>query len=136
MPYAAVDAAHFAWARHRVARARRQSLPVKSVPVVALGGLCVFAHDLHEHYRVELMTIVSVRLLYRYVPYPPPAHDRPRRFRCGAGSSGAQCAIGRRGSVVALAAKQVVHQPRAPVRGSYTPPSREPPARRERGVNR
>src|SRR5215213_8691339 len=57
--YATVDAALYAGVRHRVARARRQHLPVKRVPVEALEGLGVLADDLDVHYRVTYQLLLS-----------------------------------------------------------------------------
>src|SRR5215212_7808079 len=62
---AAVDAALYAGVRHRVARARRQHLPVKRVPVEVLESLAVLADDLDVHYWVTHQLLLSVPPLYR-----------------------------------------------------------------------
>src|SRR5215203_3612138 len=62
---AAVDAALYAGVRHRVARARRQHLPVKRVPIEALESLAVLADDLDVHYWVTHQLLLSFPPLYR-----------------------------------------------------------------------
>src|ERR687894_1161403 len=62
---AAVDATLYAGVRHRVARARRQHLPVKRVPIEALESLAVLADDLDVHYWVTHQLLLSVPPFYR-----------------------------------------------------------------------
>src|SRR5215218_651864 len=61
----AVNAARYARVGHRVARARRQHLPVKRVPVEVLESLAVLADDLDVHYWVTHQLLLSVPPLYR-----------------------------------------------------------------------